>query len=135
MIKQKIKAKKIISHGGEFPKRPRPTDLREKTIGIYYDSRYDWKALSFFMNANLGDRKLIIGLPNNREWQKFLTTFPNINKNPQIELNDAIGLATCEKVYLPVFDEAIIRQLPENVKIDYCDYFDIDKSSLFKSVL
>lgn len=131
--KQKVRCK-VIDAGLEPVARPRPAELREKTVGMYYDSRYDWKALTMFMDMNIGKKTLVIGFPNNREWRKFLTTFPNFANNPQVELQDAIGLMKCEEILLPTYDENIVRQIPENIRIVYYDIANTEKASLFNDI-
>lgn len=132
--KQKVKCK-VVEQGLEPPRRPRPAELREKTVGMYYDSRFDWKAFVMFLDMNIGKKALVIGFPNNREWRKFLTTFPDVAKNPRVELQDAIGLMSCEEILLPTYDENIVRQIPENIRIVYYDIANTEKASLFKEVL
>jgi hypothetical protein len=133
LLKNKIK--KVVSAGLDVPTRPRPTELRKKTIGMYYDSRFDWKALVMFQSIELGDKKLVIGFPNNTEWRKFMKTFPQLAQHEQIELQDAIGLHNCEEVLLPTYDENLVRQFPENVKITYYDIANTEKASFFSGVL
>ncbi len=132
-LKQKIKAKKIISAGLEVPERPRDEKLRD-VIGMYYDSRYDWKFLVMLQSLDLGDKKLVIGFRDNVEWEKFLTTFPRLN-HPKIELQDFVGITRCAEVLLPAYDEQLVRQFPKNVKITYYDIANTEKASLFSGVL
>jgi hypothetical protein len=134
LLSQKVKPR-VVSAGLEVPGRPRKTDLREKTVGMYYESRFDWKALVMMMSSDFGGKKLIIGFPNNTEWRKFSTTFPNIVNHKNVELQDFAGLLVCEEVLLPHYDESLIRQFPENIKISFCDIANIEKASTFSNVL
>jgi len=131
-VKQKIKAKKIISAGLEIPERPRDEKLRD-AIGLYYDSRFDWKALVMLQTMEL-TKKLVIGFKDNGEWEKFLTTFPGFS-HPQIELQDFVGITNCSEVLLPTYDEQLVRQFPKNVKITYYDIANTEKAGLFSGVL
>ena len=131
--KQKVKCN-VIDAKLEQPARQRPAELREKTVGMYYDSRFDWKAFVMLVDMNIGKKTLVIGFPNNREWRKFLTTFPDVAKNPQVELQDAIGLMSCEEILLPTYDENIVRQIPENIRIVYYDIANTEKASLFNDI-
>lgn len=132
LLSQKVKA---ASAGLDVPGRPRKETLREKTVGLYYDSRFDWKALVMMMSSDFGGKKLIVGFPNNTEWHKFSTTFPSVVNNPNVELQDFAGLLVCEEVLLPHYDESLIRQFPENIKIGFYDIANTEKASTFSNVL
>jgi hypothetical protein len=122
---------KIISAG--FTAKPRAGEssaLLEDTIGIYFESRYDWKFLAAIQGINLGNSKLLVCVPNNREWQKFVTAFGAMLENPNIEMREAVTLARCEEVYLPAYIEDIVREIPVNVKLKFYDIANTEKAGL-----
>ena len=132
---QKIAVKKIVSRGLTPPERPRASNLEEKTVGLYYESKYDWKFMSLLNDLHLNGKTLIIGFPNNSEWLSFLQTFPNVTNAPNIRLADAVSLFTCEELLLPCFVESLVAQVPQNIQITYYDIANTEKASLFKDVL
>jgi hypothetical protein len=121
-----------VSYGLPRPEREE-AELQE-AIGVYFENRYDWKFLALMSSFDSRGLPVHVCVPNNREWQNFLTTFPDIARLPDVQLRDSVSLVNYETVLLPKFYEVIVSKLASNAEVTYYDIAQTEKALYFDAI-